>query len=176
MNHYEKTLSSETIYSGRIMDLKVDQVELPDGKHSMRELVNHKDGVGILCVRNDCFLFVKQFRKAIDSIIVEIPAGLVEVGEDIGEAAERELQEEIGLKPLNLEFLGDMWPSPGFCNEKTSLFIATDFLEAALEADDDEFIEVIEMPVDTVRTLFLNGMFTDAKTACALGRYFSLCR
>lgn len=99
MKFFEKTIASKEIYNGRILNLKVDEVELPDGGTSFRELVDHKQGVGILPVRGNRIIFVRQFRKAIEKVILEIPAGLVEAGEDPKEAAVRELQEEIGLKP-----------------------------------------------------------------------------
>ncbi len=171
---FEKTIASEEIYNGRILNLKVDQVSLPDGSTSMRELVDHKDGVAVLPVKGDRIIFVKQFRKAIERVILEIPAGLVEPGENPEAAAVRELQEEIALKPQNLYALGKMWPSPGFCNEVTSLYLATEFTDSYKEPDDDEFIEMVEMPIRTVKALYLRGMFNDAKTACALGRFFSM--
>ncbi|SDX76981.1 NUDIX hydrolase [Eubacterium barkeri] len=176
MDFYEPTIETKEIFSGRILNLRVDTIALPDGKTSLREIVDHKDAVAILPIVDDCMVFVKQFRKAIETVLTEIPAGLMEVGENIFETASRELQEEIGLKPMDLKYLGDMWPSPGFTNEKTALFMATQFEEEALEADDDEFIQIIRIPIPTVRALYLSGKFTDAKTACALGRYFSQCR
>ena len=174
MKFFEKTIASKEIYNGRILNSKVDEVELPDGGTSFRELVDHKQGVGILPVRGNRIIFVRQFRKAIEKVILEIPAGLVEAGEDPKEAAVRELQEEIGLKPLDLHFLGEMWPSPGFTNEVTTLFMASQFVIEPRKQDDDEFIEIVEMPIRTVRALYLKGKFSDAKTACVLGRFFSL--
>lgn len=176
MEFFEKTIERKEIFSGRILKLNVDTVELPDGNTSTRELVDHKDAVAILPVKDGSILFVKQFRKAIESVITEIPAGLMEEGEDIFETASRELQEEIGLKPLDLRFLGDMWPSPGFSNEKTAIFVATEFTVSPKPADDDEFLTIVEIPIPTVRALYFAGKFTDAKTVCALGRYFSECR
>lgn len=174
MKLFEKTIASEEIYNGRILNLKVDKVALPDGTYSTRELVDHKDGVAVLPVRGDRIVFVRQFRKAIERVILEIPAGLIELGEDPECAAVRELQEEIGLKPLTLFALGKMWPSPGFCNEVTNLYLATEFTPSVKAPDDDEFIEIVEMPIRTVKALYLRGMFSDAKTACALGRFFSM--
>ena len=82
MKFFEKTIASKEIYNGRILNLKVDEVELPDGGTSFRELVDHKQGVGILPVKGNRIIFVRQFRKAIEKVILEIPAGLVEAGED----------------------------------------------------------------------------------------------
>ncbi|MEF9918986.1 MAG: NUDIX hydrolase [Eubacterium sp.] len=173
MKFFEKTITSKEIYHGRILDLKVDEVELPDGNTSSRELVDHKNGVAVLPVRDSRIIFVRQFRKAIEKVILEIPAGLIETGEFPKEAAIRELKEEIGLRPTDLRLLGDMLPSPGFCTEVTTLFIASQFVVEPKKQDDDEFIEVVEIPIRTVRALYLHGKFTDAKTACALGHFFS---
>lgn len=173
MEFNEKTIASKKIYEGRILSLRVDEVELPDGRKSTRELVDHKSGVGILSLKDERVIFVRQFRKAIERVILEIPAGLVEDGEFPFEAARRELQEEIKLNPLDLMCLGPIWPSPGFTNEVTTLFMATQFEPKPKEQDEDEFIEIVEIPIRTVRKLYFNGMFIDAKTACALGRFFS---
>lgn len=174
MNFGEKTIDSKTLYRGKILNLKIDEVVLPDGNHAVRELVEHKNGVAILPVKADKIIFVRQYRKAIEQVLLEIPAGLVEEGEDAETAAVRELQEEIGLKPTDLQCMGEMLPSPGFCDEVTTLYIASEFIEEARQQDDDEFIEVVEMPVKEVREAYLKGKFSDAKTSCALGRFFSL--
>ncbi len=174
MNHIEKKISSEEIYNGRILRLHVDKVELPNGKTSIRECVDHKNAVAVLARRDDCFVFVRQCRYAVGKILLEIPAGLLEENEDPKDAAIRELQEEVGLKPQNLHFFGKMMPSPGFTDETTSLFFSDSFEEHALTPDDDEFIQVVLIPVDTAYMLYSHGFFEDAKTACALGYYFSM--
>lgn len=173
MSDIESTLKEEIIYDGRILRLRVDTIELPNGKTSIRECVDHKNGAAVLAIRDNEVYFVKQFRYAMGEEIVEIPAGLLEVGEDPKETAIRELQEEIGLKPLNIEFLGCIYPSPGFTDEKTFIFYATDFEEHSLIPDDDEFLTIIKMPLNEVKEKFLQGYFKDAKTVSALGYYFS---
>lgn len=173
MNQYEKTIEREEIFSGRIVNLRVDKVLLPNGKTSFREVVEHRQGVGILPIDGDRIIFVKQYRKAIERVIVEIPAGLVEEGENPKDAAVRELQEEIGLKPTRLKWIGEIWPTPGCCNEKTVLYVAEHFIDHAEKPDDDEFIEKVVLPIKTVKALYKRGLFTDAKTVCALGHFFS---
>lgn len=173
MKQFEKKLSEEIIYDGRILSLHVDKVELPNGHESIREIVDHKNGSGILVKDGNEFVFVKQFRYAVGKIMTEIPAGLVEPGEDPKETAIRELQEEIGLKPLNIKHLVDMYPSPGFTDEMTSIYYASEFAENRLTPDDDEFLEIVRIPIRTAKMLFENGFFEDAKTVCALGYYFS---
>lgn len=174
MHFYEKTIARQEIFKGRILNLWVDTVQLQDGHTSYREIVDHKNAVAVLPVVNDQIFFVKQFRKAVEKVLTEIPAGLIEADELAETAAVRELQEEIGLKPKKLVFLGKMLPSPGFTNETTMLYYADSFEESRLEPDDDEFIQVVKMPVRTVKKLFQQGKFSDAKTACALGYFFSL--
>jgi len=172
---YEKTIASTEIFSGRILNLRVETVVLPNGEEATRELVAHKDAVAILPVTEEGhMIFVKQYRKALDIVLLEIPAGLLEEGEDPSEAASRELQEEIGLKPLDLFKIGEIWPSAGFSDEKTCLFVATEFEESKLPQDEDEFLEIVRIPIPTVKMLYMTGKIRDAKTYAALGFFFSL--
>ncbi len=169
----EKTINEKLLYNGRILSLYVNEVELPNGKTSLREVVKHKDGAGILTLDNNEFIFVKQFRYAVGKEMLEIPAGLVEKGEDPKETAIRELQEEVGLKPLDIKQILKILPSPGFTDETTFIFFTSKFENHKLKADDDEFLTIIRIPVDEVRKLYKQGFFEDAKTVSALGYYFS---
>lgn len=173
MDLTEKTIDSKSIYQGKILNLKLNTVLLPNGKTAKREIVEHKNGVGVLPVTGDDMIFVKQFRPAIGSDLLEIPAGLVEDGESPEATGIRELREEIGLKPVKLEACGRIWPTPGCCDEQTFLFIATQFEKAPLEQDADEFIETVKLPIVAVKKLYDANLFTDAKTVAALGYYFS---
>ncbi len=173
MKQVEEKINETVLYDGRILRLHVDDVRLPNGKTSIREVVDHKDGAAVLALKDGCFYFVRQFRYAAGKVMTEIPAGLVEEGEEPYKTAERELQEEIGLKPEKLEFLVTMYPSPGFTDERTSIYFADHFSSHKLKADDDEFIQILKIPVRTAKMLYENGRFEDAKTVCALGYYFS---
>lgn len=173
MKQVEEKLTEEIIYDGRILRLRVDEVKLPNGKTSIRECVDHKNGAAVLAKIDDCFVFVKQFRYAANQICTEIPAGLVEPGEDPKETAIRELQEEVGLKPLNIKLVFEMLPSPGFTDEETFIYYASDFEESQLQADDDEFLKIEKIPIEEVKKLYFDGYFKDAKTLCALGYYFA---
>lgn len=165
IDSYEKTIKSDPIYDGKILSLKVDTVELPDKKYSKREIVDHKKGVGIIAFDGEDSLFlVRQYRIAIDSYTLEIPAGLVDANELPIDAAKRELQEEIGFYPEDIEYLFDMHSSPGFTNDKLSFFIARDLRESKLEEDDDEFLEKISYKIDDLFNMIQNGEITDAKT------------
>lgn len=165
LDSYEKTIKSESIYDGKILSLKVDTVELPDKKYSKREIVDHKKGAGIIAFDGeDSIYMVRQYRIAIDSYTLEIPAGLVDANEVPIDAARRELQEEIGYYPEDIEYLFDMHSSPGFTNDKLSLFLAKDLKKSKLEADDDEFLEVASYKVKDLYRMIENGEITDAKT------------
>lgn len=174
MKQFEKTIKSDAIYDGRIVKLRIDEVELPDGSLSKREIVDHQGAVAVLAIKDGQMLFVKQYRIASQQLLTELPAGLLENGEDPEAAAIRECREEIGYRPLNLFRLGEFIPTPGYCTEKITLFCATEFVWDPLEQDPDEYIRVVKIPVRTVRTLFINGQFIDGKTVAALGYYFTI--
>lgn len=165
IDSYEKTIKSDPIYDGKILSLRVDTVELPDKKYSKREIVDHKKGVGIIAFDGEDSLYlVRQYRISIDTYTLEIPAGLVEANELPIDAAKRELQEEIGFYPEDIEYLFDMHASPGFTNDKLSFFISKDLKESKLEEDNDEFLEIKSYKIDDLYNMIQNGEITDAKT------------
>ena len=169
MDNYEKTIKVDNIYEGKILSLRVETVEMPDKKYSKREIVDHVKGVGIIAFDGeDSIYLVRQYRKAIDEFTLEIPAGLVEVNEKPIETAKRELQEEIGYKPLDIEYLFDMHASPGFTNDKLSFFLAKNLEESKLELDEDEFLEKKSYKIEDVHNMVINGEITDAKTIIAV--------
>lgn len=174
MKQYEEEIGSESIYNGRIVNLKLKDVRLPDGRTAKREIVEHHGAVAVLPIYNNQIYFVRQYRIASQKVLTEIPAGLLEKGESPYEAAIRECQEEIGLRPLELYKLGEFIPTPGYCTEKITLYCATDFVCDPLKEDPDEFLKVVKMPVRTARALFVNGKFVDGKTTAALGYYFAI--
>lgn len=169
MDNYEKTIKVDNIYEGKILSLRVETVEMHDKKYSKREIVDHMKGVGIIAFDGeDSIYLVRQYRKAIDEFTLEIPAGLVEANEKPIETAKRELQEEIGYKPLDIEYLFDMHASPGFTNDKLSFFLAKDLEESKLEEDEDEFLERKSFKIDDIYNMVINGEITDAKTIIAV--------
>lgn len=169
MDNYEKTIKVDNIYEGKILSLRVETVEMPDKKYSKREIVDHMKGVGIIAFDGeDSIYLVRQYRKAIDEFTLEIPAGLVEANEKPIDTAKRELQEEIGYKPLNIEYLFDMHASPGFTNDKLSFFLAKNLEESKLEEDEDEFLERKSFKIDDIYNMVINGEITDAKTIIAV--------
>ncbi len=169
----EKAKKQEHLYKGRILNLRVDTVVLPSGKETIREVVEHLDAVGILVYHENKILFVKQYRYAIDSEMLEIPAGLIKEGEEPIECAQRELREETGYMANDLKEITSFYTSPGFCNEKIYLFYATDISWSPLSADGDENIEPLFLTVDEVKQYLKDGVFKDAKTFAALNWFFA---
>ena len=169
MEMIEKTLSRQPIFDGRVIKVHVDQVELPNGSTSTREIVNHPGGVGILALDQDNnVLTVTQYRYAYQQTVLEIPAGKLEPGEDPYRAALRELQEETGASTDKLTPLGNVYPSPGFSDEIIRLYLARNLTWGEMHPDDDEFLEVQRIPFHILVDRILNGEITDAKTCIAI--------
>ncbi|MGT2929053.1 NUDIX domain-containing protein [Streptococcus dentasini] len=177
MEFEERTLSRETIFEGQIITVAKDQVLLPDGQTAGRELVFHNGAVAVLAVTpEDKIIIVKQYRKAIEQVSYEIPAGKLEVGEAGQEAAAalRELEEETGYTG-RLELLYQFYSAIGFCNEHIKLYLAKDLqiVENPRAQDDDEFLELLELNYEECMDLVKSGHIQDAKTIIAL-QYFAL--
>ncbi|TWT14693.1 NUDIX hydrolase [Streptococcus sp. sy010] len=178
MDFEEKTIKRESIFQGKIFEVAVDLVELPNGLgRSQRELVFHKGAVAVLAVtKEDKIILVKQYRKAIERISYEIPAGKLELGEAHSEeaAALRELEEETGYTG-DLTFLYEFYTSIGFCDEKIKLYLANQLVkvENPRPMDDDEMIEVLELSYEECMELVKSGQLQDAKTLIAL-QYYAL--
>jgi ADP-ribose pyrophosphatase len=165
----EKTLSSETIFEGRILKLRVDTVQRVDGRQSTREVIEHAPCVAVIAVdADDNVLLVKQFRKALEKELLEIPAGGIDAGEDPEMAVVREMQEETGFRPQRLERLGGLYSSPGFCNEYLYLYLATDLVPGRLYAEDTAGIEVVRLPIAQIIDLVASGGIEDSKTIAGL--------
>lgn len=169
MDYTEKTVSSREIYDGRIIHVKEDTVLLPNGELAGRELVMHHGGVGVIAVDEDKnVLTVTQYRKPYDEMVLEVPAGKLEKGEDPQTAGIRELQEETGYQAKNVEYLGKYYPTPGYCSEIISLYLATDLTFVGQNLDDGEFVEVKKIPLNTLVEMVMNNEIFDAKTAIAI--------
>ena len=169
MDYFEKTVSSKKIYSGKVINMRVDTVELPNGNLAERELVEHPGGVGIVAVDgNGNVLLVEQFRKPYEKNIIEIPAGKLEKGEDVSECGMRELEEETGYVANKFEFLGECYPSVGYTDEVIRLFLATELVKKEQNLDDDEFLSVIRIPVREMLQKIMDNEVKDAKTAIGI--------
>ena len=163
----EETVSSKTVYAGRIIDVKSDEVRLSTGETAWREVVEHSGGVTMCAVHNDKILFVKQYRYPLKQDLLELPAGKLEKGENPDTACKRELEEETGYRAKKWTFLGNIHSSAGFCNEKLYLYLAQDLEFVGNHPDEGEIIENYEYSFDEVKNMIVKGIITDAKTICA---------
>lgn len=170
MNFEEKTLSSEYVFRGKVIDVKRDDILVSNGHKSIREVVEHSGGVVILAIKDDKILAVKQFRYPIKTTSIELPAGKLEKGENPDFAAKRELEEETGYIAKNWKSLGYIYTSVGFCNEKLYLYLATDLEYKQINPDEDEIIECEEYLIKEFYNMIDNGTINDAKTLCVLLR------
>ncbi|MFC1913644.1 NUDIX hydrolase [Chloroflexota bacterium] len=165
----EKTLTSKLVFDGRAVRLRVDTVQMPDGRETTREIVEHDDAVVIIAIdTEDNVLLVDQFRKPLEKELLEVPAGGIDPGEDAEAAARRELQEETGYLPGKLEPLGGFYSAPGYCTEYLYLYLATELTPSRLYAEDTEGIEVIRVPLSQVPALIASGRIRDAKSISGL--------
>lgn len=169
MDLTEKTLKSEEIYRGKIVTLLRDTVALPNGKTSIREVVKHPGGVGILALdEQNRVPMVTQYRYCMGQTLLEIPAGKREAGEDPFETAIRELKEEVGATASEWLPLGSLIASPGCYNEELWLYLARGLSFGTMDLDDDEFLDVERIPFDELVHRVMDGEIRDAKTVAAV--------
>jgi ADP-ribose pyrophosphatase len=168
----EKQLSSENIFSGRLLHVFKDKVRLPNGHESTREYIKHQGAVAILPVLpNGDMIFVRQYRYPIDSVIYEVPAGKLEKGEDPLECAKRELSEETGYEAGEFTYLTSIVTTPGFTNETIHLYAATNLVRGSQHPDEDEFIDVKAFSLNKVKEMVLKGEIYDSKSLAILLLY-----
>lgn len=169
MDFTEKTISTREIYKGRIVHLVEDTVVLPGGGTAGRELVLHNGGVGVIAVdENKNVLMVRQFRKPYDEMVLEIPAGKLEKGEEPLPAGKRELSEETGYDAEEYTFLGKFYPTPGYCSEIIHLYLARGLSFVGQHLDPDEFVEVEKIPLEKLVQMVMDNEIPDGKTAIAI--------
>lgn len=166
MDLMEKQLASTPRFHGVIVDVRTDTVLLPDGRQAGREVVSHPGGVAILPLTDDDqVVLVRQFRYPVGQVLLEVPAGKLEPGEPHRPAALRELEEEVGLIPEHLDYLGGLYVSPGISTEIIHLYLATGLKPGRRHPDEDEFLNMDRLPLDTLLRMVLDGQVPDAKTA-----------
>ncbi|MDE5860292.1 MAG: NUDIX hydrolase [Oscillospiraceae bacterium] len=169
MHLFEKTVSSDLIFDGKIITVKKDTAELENGEVVNRELVVHPGGVCVVPVtENGEVLMVKQFRYPFQTVLTELPAGKLEIGEDHREAGLRELKEETGAVCEKFEYLGVCYPSVAYLTEKIHMYMATGLTFEQQHLDDDEFLDVVKVKLEDAVEMVMNGELPDAKTQCAI--------
>lgn len=168
MSFNEKTISSETKYKGKILNLRIDTVESVNGE-STREIVEHSGGAVVLpLLPNKNVVMIRQFRKPLERDVLEIPAGKIEQGESPEETAFRELQEETGYMANNMTLLTKMYPSVGYSEELLYIYLATDLEPGETDFDENEDIDTYSYHIDDLYEMVMEGKIQDAKTQVAI--------
>lgn len=172
MELWEKTVTSELIFDGKVVHLYKDTVELPGGVTSLREYVKHLGAVCVIPITDEGEIILeRQYRYAVDRILVEIPAGKLDyAGEDFREAALRELREETGAVAAELIDMGDYFGSPAIMGEQIRMFMARGLTFGENKLDEDEFLEVFRVPLDKAVDMVMAGEIPDGKTQCGILR------
>lgn len=166
---HEQVTASERVYEGRIINVRNDSVELSGGRSARREVVEHAAVVAIVPLDSDGnVVLVRQYRLPAEEVLLEVPAGGVDDGEDIEAAAQREMQEETGYRAGTLTRLAGFYVSPGYVTEFIHVFLATDLVEDSIPGDDDEQIEVVRIPLAEALRLIETGEIKDAKSIVGL--------
>lgn len=165
----EKKLSSQQLYRGRAVNLRMDTVEKSNGKTTTREVVEHSNCVAVVVVdEQGNVLLVRQYRYPVGKFLLEIPAGGIDPNEEPIDCVRRELQEEIGYFPQKIEELGGFYSVPGYGTEYLYCYLATDLVPSRLIAEDSEGIEVVRVPISKIIQLITSGEICDAKSIAAL--------
>jgi ADP-ribose pyrophosphatase len=165
----EKTLHSREIYAGRVIRVRVDTVSLPDGNQSTREVVEHAGAVAVIALDDeDNIVMVQQYRKPLDMVLTEIPAGTMAKDEDPLLCAQRELEEETGYLASQWEKIVTYYSAPGFTDEKLHIFMARGLSQGVTHPDPDEFIEVKFVPLAEAFQAVYAGGIIDGKSIIAI--------
>jgi ADP-ribose pyrophosphatase len=168
----EKVVSTEFVFKGRAVNLRIDTVEMPGGRRTTREIVEHPDCVAIVPVdAQGNVLLVRQYRHAPGKELLEIPAGGIDPGEDAETAVKREMGEETGFSPRSIKRLGGFYSSPGFCTEYLHLFLATDLVPNRLEAEDTVGIQVVKVRPEDLEGLIRSEVICDSKSIAGIYMY-----
>ena len=169
MDLFEKQLSSEYFFKGRIINMRRDRALLPDGSEAFREVVEHPGGVCVAALTDDdCVLLVRQFRYPYSEELYEIPAGKRDKGEDPLECGKRELLEETGAVAENYFSLGRLYPTPGYTNEVIYMYGATGLTFKDACPDEGEFLTLEKLPLEKAVDMVMDNTLTDAKTQTAI--------
>ena len=175
MDFTEKPLKQDYLYRGKIVNLRVDNAELPDGTTALREVIEHPGGVCVAALtEKEELLFVEQFRYPYMETVLELPAGKLEYGEDPFEAGKRELQEETGATAKNYRDLGKLYPTPGYCGEIIHMYLAENLTFSEQHLDEDEFLEVRRIPLEEAFQMVMRNEIRDSKTQVGILKTYQL--
>ena len=165
----ERTLSQRRVYDGRILNVRVDEAILPNGKTVTREVIEHHGACGIVAFDEEGkLLMVRQYRYPYGEALLELPAGKLEYGEDPLAAGKRELKEETGASAKEYTDLGKLYPSPGYCGEIIHMYMAAGLTFGEAAPDEDEFLELERIPLERAAQMVLDNRIRDAKTQAAV--------
>jgi len=163
------TIGTETIYEGKVFDLRLDRVRMPNGRETTLDIIQHPPAVTLIPVDDEGnILFVRQYRHAVGDEILELPAGVMEDGESPEVCAGREIREETGMSAGSLQPLGEFHQVPGYSTEYMYIYLARDLKPAPLPGDEDEYISVERYSVDRAYEMAMHGEIVDAKTLASL--------
>jgi len=169
MHLYEKTIKSEVIHEGKIIRVTQDTVELENGQTALREVVHHSGGVCVVPITDDGeILFVKQFRYPFKDVLLEIPAGKLNEGENHFECGQRELLEETAAIAGEFKYIGVMYPTTAYLTEKIHMYLAQGLSYEKQNLDEDEFLDVVKIPFEKAIEMIMNNEIPDAKTQIAV--------
>jgi ADP-ribose pyrophosphatase len=169
MTFEEKTLETQTIYEGKVLTLRRDRVTTVNGDTAFREIIEHPGGVVLAAITEDKkMVMVRQFRKAVEQVVFEAPAGKLEPGEGVVQAAIRELKEETGYTAREVDFMGSFFSSCGYTSEVLHIYLCRDLSPGQTEFDEHEALIVEEYPLKDLFQQAVKGEINDAKTALAI--------
>lgn len=169
MDFFEKTLSTKDIFKGKVFSVHVDDIELPDGSRSFREIVEHSGGVCVAAVTDeDELFFVRQFRYPYKKVLLELPAGKLEKGEDPLDAGKRELQEECGVVAEEFVSMGTVYPTVAYCSEIIYLYAAKNLSLTKQNLDEGEFLGVEKIKISDAVKMVMDGEISDSKTVALI--------
>jgi ADP-ribose pyrophosphatase len=167
-----KTLASKVVFNGHAVKLRVDTIQMPDGRQTQREIVEHNPCIAAVAVdEKDNVLLVSQYREAVGEELLEIVAGGIDGDEDVETAVKREMQEETGYLPRKLVRLGGYYLAPGYSTEFMHLYLAADLLPSRLTAEDTEGIKLVKKTVPEIRKMLTEGKIRDGKSIAGLYMY-----
>lgn len=167
-----KRIDRKLEHKGTIVDFYSDYMQLPNGKVAKWDFINHKGAAAIVPVDSEGnIIMVRQYRNAVERYTLEIPAGAINVGEDMETAAARECEEEIGYKANNIKHLLDLYTTVAFCNEKIGIYYSNDLSKSVQHLDEDEYVKVERHSLEELTTMIFEGTIQDAKTIAAILAY-----